>query len=224
MLHYQFMKPVNMPRSTHFGNNYWLFYSKKINRVVRAFSNLEYENLITLEMNPDVTYFCEQPYRAEIFENAKRYQTVFDVWVLYKDHRQEFQEVKYSDDIETNKKTKRQIGIQKTWCAANDYPYTIRTEKEIQKGHYYIHNLTFLAAKVRRLSDIDLEAIRQVKSALSYCNLTIREIVNMRLLPEGQWMDYLAYMLYKGFIRMLDIDKKVINYDMEVINGESGQY
>ena len=63
-MNYKFTTPIKMPRGTHYGSNYWMFESKKIHRCVTAYSNLEYENLLTLEMNPEVEYYCEQPYSA----------------------------------------------------------------------------------------------------------------------------------------------------------------
>ena len=41
--------PVNIPRSTHYGSNYYEFLSRKLKRTVRAFSSLEYWNQICLK-------------------------------------------------------------------------------------------------------------------------------------------------------------------------------
>lgn len=35
-----FDTPINMPRATHYGNNYWEVYSNKLKRKVCLFSNL----------------------------------------------------------------------------------------------------------------------------------------------------------------------------------------
>ena len=77
-MNYKFTTPIKMPRGTHYGSNYWMFESKKIHRCVTAYSNLEYENLLTLEMNPEVEYYCEQPYSATVFVGGKEYKTIFD--------------------------------------------------------------------------------------------------------------------------------------------------
>jgi len=61
-----FEKPIDMPRATHYVNNYYEVYSKKLKRIVRMFSSLEYANFLTLEMNPAVKKFCEQTLEIEI--------------------------------------------------------------------------------------------------------------------------------------------------------------
>lgn len=65
----EFTKPIAMQRSTHYGNNYFSVYSNKIKRVVHLFSNLEYYNFLTLETNPQVETFCEQPLKIEIIQD-----------------------------------------------------------------------------------------------------------------------------------------------------------
>lgn len=52
-----FDKPNDMARATHYGNNYYEVYSKKLKRIVRLFSSLEYTNFLTLEINPSVISF-----------------------------------------------------------------------------------------------------------------------------------------------------------------------
>lgn len=70
-----YQKPVEMPRGTHYGNNYWIFQSRKVGRNVTAFSNLEHDNLVTLEMNPEVEWYCEQPEKTTVFYDGTRAET-----------------------------------------------------------------------------------------------------------------------------------------------------
>ena len=86
-MNYKFTTPIEMPRSTHYGNNYWIFESRKLHRRVTAYSNLEYENLLTLEMNPEVVYYCEQPCSTTVFVSGKEHKTIFDVYIVYKNGR-----------------------------------------------------------------------------------------------------------------------------------------
>lgn len=67
----EFTKPIAMQRSTHYGNNYFSVYSNKIKRVVHLFSNLEYYNFLTLETNPQVETFCEQPLKLKLYKTIK---------------------------------------------------------------------------------------------------------------------------------------------------------
>lgn len=38
---YKFSEPLEMPRATHYGSNYWMFESRKLHRRVTAYSNLD---------------------------------------------------------------------------------------------------------------------------------------------------------------------------------------
>lgn len=94
-----YTEPISMPRGTHYGNNYYEFMSRKNRRIVTAFSNLEYWNQICMEMDANVEKYCEQPLKTQVYLDGQTYETVFDVWVKYKDGREEFQEVKYADEL-----------------------------------------------------------------------------------------------------------------------------
>ena len=71
-MNYKFTTPIKMPRGTHYGSNYWMFESKKIHRCVTAYSNLEYENLLTLEMNPEVEYYSDCSAQINLAGSQKR--------------------------------------------------------------------------------------------------------------------------------------------------------
>lgn len=73
---YKFSEPLEMPRATHYGSNYWMFESRKLHRRVTAYSNLEYENLLILEMSHHIEFFCEQPYKATVFIGDKEINTI----------------------------------------------------------------------------------------------------------------------------------------------------
>lgn len=65
-----------------------------MNRKACFFSNLEYENFLTLEMNPDVEFMCEQPLQIKIMVDGILGKSVLDFWVKYNDRHEEIQEVK----------------------------------------------------------------------------------------------------------------------------------
>lgn len=85
----KFTKPIDMPRATHYGNNYFAVYSNKIKRICHFFSNLEYYNFLSLEMNPEVESFCEQPLKIDIVLENELKHAIFDMWVSYRDGREE---------------------------------------------------------------------------------------------------------------------------------------
>ncbi|MED0708838.1 DDE-type integrase/transposase/recombinase [Aneurinibacillus aneurinilyticus] len=54
-------QPVPLKRNAHYGSNYWEVYSPKIKRNVHLFSDLEYDHWVSVETNPQIKAFCEQP-------------------------------------------------------------------------------------------------------------------------------------------------------------------
>ena len=170
MGNYRFMKPIDMPRGTHYGNNYWIFRSRKLGRRVFAFSNLEYENLITLEMNPEVDFYCEQPREIHLFEDGIEKKSIPDAWVLYKNGKEVFQEVKYSSELDPdNEKSARnleQIRRERKWCEENGFGFQLRTENEIHAGEYYLRNLIFLYGHVNKVSGPEKRKMRNILDSI----------------------------------------------------------
>lgn len=218
----RFTNPLPMPRATHYGNNYWVFQSRKLHRRVAAFSDLEYKNLLCLEMNAKVRYYCEQPYEANVFIGGKEYKTIFDVWVAYTDDSEEFQEVKYFEELESDtKKGERdriQVAVQKTWCLQNEFQYTLRTDKEIELGEFYIRNLNLLAAKARRFHISSENADNVIRNYLAELNrTTIGYLVSSGRFEQNRTLDYLANLYYRGIITFLNIENECISNKTEVV-------
>lgn len=221
-MNYKFTTPIKIPRGTHYGSNYWMFESKKIHRCVTAYSNLEYENLLTLEMNPEVEYYCEQPYSATVFVSGKEYKTIFDVYVVYKNGREEFQEIKYQQELDSDsakgKRSQKQIGIQKMWCIQNNFQYTLRTDNDIEKGQHFIRNLSVLSAKSRRFHVTSTEADKAIISYLSRLQkTTIGLLSESGRFEPNKTLDYLSDLYYRGIIRFEDICNDCLNNKTEVI-------
>lgn len=216
-----FKEPIIMPRGTHFGNNYWEVYSSKIKRKVCLFSNLEYENFLTLEMNPQIEYFCEQPLEAKVKIDGEETKTIFDFWVKYKDGTEEMQEVKYSSELTgTDKKSLRsqaQIKKQTLWCAQNQINYCIRTEDVINKGIFHIRNYNIMAAKVRRYIPTNIETvIDNIEDILSITKkITISDLIKEDVLPENLELSILSYLYFVGAI-IMNIENKPLNNSTEI--------
>ena len=218
---YKYMEPVNMPRGTHYGNSFLILPSKKTGRNCTAFSNLEFEHLLTLEMDPQVEYFCEQPLKTTVVFGGSKKETVFDCWVLFRDGREEFREVKYSADMESStdkgRRCREQVAAQKMWCLQNGFDYRLTTDKEIQRGEFYIRNLSFLAAKARRFPEPDKDADRYIRA---YLRDTGKATVGM-LDSSGRFerlrtLDYLAYLSYMGVVRFGKMEDECITNKTEV--------
>lgn len=218
----RYTKPIAMPRSMHYGNNYWIFQSRKLHRRVTAFSDLEYENLLCLEMDANVRYYCEQPCEVNVFIGGKEYKTIFDVWVAYTDGSEEFQEVKYfeelGEDTEKGERDRRQVAVQKTWCMQNGFQYTVRTDKEIELGEFYIRNLNLLAAKARRFHIPSKNADNVIMNYLAELRTTtIGYLVSSGRFEQNRTLDYLADLYYRGVITFLNLEKECLSNKTEVV-------
>lgn len=203
---YLYNTPINMPRGTHYGSDYWITFSRKIQRKVHLYSMLEYANFLSLEMNSNVEYFCEQPLKISD-SNTNNTQTVFDFWVYFADSSTEFQEVKYSTDLVGSSKSsirsKKQIEFQKEWCHKHGYIYKVVTEKELYKSEYYITNLSILHSFLLRQNiSISPESKNKLYDFLSNGVQTISTITELGILERGQELVTLSYLFYKGKIEI----------------------
>ena len=204
-----FDKPIQMPRGSHYGSNYWEVYSKKMWRKACFYSNLEYHNFLTLEMDPKVIQMCEQPLEIEIMIDGKNEKSILDVWLKYADGSEEIQEVKSVESLkegaEDYNRTKAQIQKQKLWCEENSIAYTVRSEKEIYAGENLIENYAYMATRVRRYT-LPEDAQRYTNLLIGYLDARkrtdVEKLIETGRLPMGQEMDFLCYMHFSGIINM----------------------
>lgn len=218
---YRYTKPVEMPRSTHYGNNYYVIPSRKLNRNVIAFSFLEYANVLTLEMNPLVEFYCEQPCTVDVFVDGRKFNTTFDVYVVYTDGREEMQEIKYLTEYnaknEKGERDRAQVEKQRLWCAQNAIDHALRTDDIIMPGDFTIRNLEWLAAKARRTSNTNEMARKLLLNYLDKTGkLTIGQLYSSGNITEQDGLNILADMFYRGEIFFSDIDSEVISNRTEV--------
>ncbi len=216
-----FNKPLEMPRGTHYGNNYYMVYSQKLHRVVTLFSTLEYYNFLSLEMNSDVEKFCEQPLKIEIIQDGKVKHAIFDMWVRYKDGTEEFQEVKYSAEVEGEDegsiRSQEQIRRERAWCESNNVQFGLRTEKDIIKGRFFVQNLNVIAARVRRYVPTEdayyTPVIINILSAKK--SMKIEDLINNNCLPINNELNHICYLYFNGTIDM-NIATKIFDRKTEV--------
>jgi hypothetical protein len=217
-----FNTAIKMPRGSHYGSNYWEVFSKKMKRKACFFSNLEYHNFLTLEMNPKVVQMCEQPLEIEVMIDGKIQKSILDFWIKYDDGSEEIQEVKGIESLTEGSKdyirTREQMRKQKQWCEENNIAYTVRSEKEIYSGEYTIENFAFMASRVRRyILPNDVKSYRNVLIGyLEACKKTdIHMLIESGRLPLGNEMIFLCYMHFEGVIHM-SIDDRPLDYRTEV--------
>ena len=216
----KFTTPIEMPRGTHYGSNYFIVYSHKIKRNVKLYSNLEYYNFLTLETDPNVEYFCEQPHEISVCSDNKLGKAIFDMFVEYKDGKIEFQEVKYKGELtgenDSSRRSQEQIRRQQHWCEENNINFAVRTEDDIIKGRFHMQNLNVIAARIRRYvptENIYYDNI--IKKMLKKNSFTIKSLIDHQMLPLNHEFDHICYLYCKGDIQM-DVENQPLDNRMEV--------
>lgn len=212
---FRYNKPLEMPRGSHFGSDYWVAYSKKINRKCCFFSLLEYANFLHLEMDSSIKYFCEQPLKIYSDKDPKK-SAIFDFWVLYSGGTEEFQEIKYSKELSdfNENRSQKQIALQKEWCRQNGFNYIVRSEKELlnsckymnlKRMHYIICNTNY-----------DFVPDNVILGILkNYKKITIKELCYELNIPMLDILQLISIQYYLGYID-LDLTSRPIDYRMEI--------
>lgn len=214
---YLFENPINMPRGSHYGSDYWIVYSYKLKRKVHLYSMLEYANFISLEMDSAVEFYCEQPLKIVNTSVSEKTSSIFDFWVQYTDSSSEFQEIKYNADIIGNDKsalrTQKQIEFQKKWCDANGFNYRVITDNDLYTGQFVIPNLTLLHTHLLHNNrSISKKESEHLFNQLSIQPLTIGNMKFMNILAGNNPLSILAHQFYLGKITMNINERPIDNY------------
>lgn len=200
-------KPIDMKRSAKFGSNYWEVYSPKIKRNVRLFSDLEYENWILIETNPKIISFCEQPLEIKGYVDGKLKKSIFDMWVLYDDYTEEFQEVKYQSQlIDINSRSSKQIQLQKQWCVENKYSYIVRTDTEIRKNKVYLDTLKQVIGEVRNSNSINNNHIDKVLNLIRLNKTSLKDLIQITDFSYTYIVNIVCILIYNGLCEILNKD------------------
>jgi len=218
---YRYTAPEAMQRSTHYGSNYYIIPSRKLGRNVTAFSYLEYCNILTLEMDSEVEYYCEQPCTVDVCVDGIISSTTFDTYVYYKDGREEMQEIKYLDELNSDDKKgerdRSQIEKQRLWCVQNGIGHVVRTDNIIMSGDYKIRNLEWLAAKARRYTMTKAFGRNALISFLKENgSITIGQLYTSGIITTKDGLNLLADMYYRGEIKFKDFNDYQLSNKTEV--------
>lgn len=195
--------PINIDRAKKYGSNYWEVFSPKADRIVRCYSDLEYEHYILVETNPNIIAFCEKPLKISYNFDGINIESLLDMWVKYKDETEYFIKIKYSSEIDTGnpkfERSIRQTKSQQLWCNENGFNYEIKTEIHIRSNPLYLANMKAILSYVKRnLQPIETDTF-YIKKAISEKELTINQIKD--LLPEislERIKQSIAFMIYMG--------------------------
>jgi hypothetical protein len=203
-----------------FGSNHWKGLSFKVKREVNFFSDLEYENWLFVETDPEIIAFCEQPLKIQQVVNGEFRQSIFDMWVKKSNGQEEFREIKYSSCLQPGNpkydKTMRQITTQKEWCIANNFSHTVVTEKELRKNRVLLENKRMMVPYFREFHNCKEEELELVLSIVCSGVKKIGEIIRILVnIPSNKVFTCLMYLIYEGKL-LADIDQILINNNLEV--------
>ncbi len=212
--------PVKMRRSMKYGSNYWVGFSYKQQRYVHFYSDLEYENWILVETNPEVEAFCEQPLRIQYLLEGKKVESVFDMWIRWKDGKQSFCEIKYSTELDKeNKKyerTLKQIQVQEDWCKMNGYSHEVLTELVIRKNQVLLDNKRQIIPYTREFNSYNLQDHEPILAVLKSGKSTVKQLFEkLSFLSNQQIYTSLFYLIYHGKVNA-NIDCEIIGTFTEV--------
>lgn len=201
--------PIKIRRSMKYGNNYWIVYSPKLKRNVRLFSDLEYDNWLHIECNPNIISFCEQPLKIEVFHDGEVKESIFDMWVLYDNNVEEFQEVKYiselNDTSNKSERSKKQIELQRQWCKDNNYNYVVRTDSEIRENLTHLNNLKYIIGQVKNSDHIRHDEISLIIDCLPIDkSISIQALVSITDSDIGYILKITSLLIYKGYCKILN--------------------
>lgn len=206
---YRFTEPIEKKRSSCYGNNYFIFKSRKLMREVTVFSNLEYDNIICLEMDYHVEWYCERPVKESFYIDGHKKIAEPDIYVKYKNGEEEFQIVTYDltdagDEIHL-------------WAAQCNEKINIRTPKDIYIGPFFTRNISYLAMNSRHYQDsssyADANILRYISSAGV---VSVGQLINTGILTQTTGITYLSDLYYRGLIDFVDIAETSFSYRTEV--------
>lgn len=212
--------PIVTNFSNKFGNNRWKTKSIKLDREVFLYSDLEYDNWLTVECNPSIIKFCEQPIQLKVpYKNSIR-TSIPDMWILYDNGDEEIVEVKYTKDL--NKvKVKEQIEIQRIWATKNCVKHRIVTEKDVRDNRLLLSNYKSL---INILKNVEVKELVKLDDCLDVIRahgpLKISEFTDFLAMDRVTVLKNIAFLIYMGHIKA-NIDICYFGDKLEVlqING-----
>ncbi|MBB3113466.1 hypothetical protein FHS18_005578 [Paenibacillus phyllosphaerae] len=213
-------KPIVVPRNKKYGNNYWMAKGPKVGlRDITLYSDLEFDHWLVVETDPTVLTYCEQPIEIPYVINGRLHSTIFDMWILFKNGKEVFVEVKYEKELFAKstkyERTNRQISAQREWCKQNGIIHEVRTERMIRKGPRYIENKLKMFMNI--LNHQKPSSITQVMGCIKSNGISIGDICKQL---QGEVVPYdvilaCQWLCYEGVITT-NFCEKVWGNEMEV--------
>jgi hypothetical protein len=195
-------RPVWVQPQNNYGSNRWVVFSPKLDRIVILYSDLERDHWVLVEADSTIVLFCEQPLRISVRLPSGTVQTVFDMWLKFRDGHEELREVKYKDQLEDSPRAKRQLEAQATWTSLVSFRYSLVTEEVIRANPVFLANwkriLPYLGPRSRADLRRETDHIRsllakfvalpigQIESKLSHLDCMLVRTALYKLIHAGQ--------------------------------------
>ena len=208
---YRFTVPLEEPRSKSYMKSYHVCFSRKLARKVSALGQLQFDNLLCLEMDHRVLWYCERPMMQTYHVNGKSIVVSPSVYVVYRDGTDAFQLVISKPD---ESGTAEEFSL---WGISSNEKVEILGRKDIYHGAFWIRNMTYLFGKAKRICSVDAGADDAFIRYLSIKGpLTIGQLITAGRITAYSGYDYLADLYYRGFISFTGIEERQISYKTEV--------
>ncbi|WP_318766123.1 TnsA endonuclease N-terminal domain-containing protein [Lactiplantibacillus carotarum] len=199
-------KPIFIPEGTKYGNNRWEVYSPKIKRRVKLYSDLEYYHWLTIEMDPNIISFCEQPLKIPDTKSPLSNHNGFsipDMIMEDTEHNYTIVEVKHRSELQ-NLRTQKQLKIQQGWAEDNKFAFRIFTD-DILKQRYLLATYKQI---IQCVASIEYEIIEPaMKLILSHYKkdqlVNIQQILSDQYGSKNTTLQALYYLIYQGRLRLL---------------------
>lgn len=212
-MNYRFTEPLEKERSSSYGSNYYVCRSRKLSRRVTAFGMLTFDNMMILETDAHVRWYCERPMQTDFFLDGEQRRICPDFYVAYEDGTDEFQWVRSKSDSVTD-------GLEmltSSWGRQSGEHIRVVTEADIYKGPFYMRNLYLIAARARRCARSDktsdrvfLEFLRDSKA------VTVGKLMKEGYLSREKGFAYISDLYFRGLIDIRDIQTMPLSYKTEV--------
>lgn len=208
-------KPIIRSKNVQRRSNLWNCKSYKIGRDVYFYSELEYENWILVETDPEVVEFCEKPRKVRGLVENRVYESTFDMWIKWRDGHEEFREVVYDKTLKTSQIKQRKIKIQENWCKENNFSHRIFTEHD-NRIQPKLKNLKAILPYIKEFNNLNELDIFKVKSQIIEEQQTLREILSkIDSIERFSFFKSLFYLYYIGH-NDIDIDETPISFNTKV--------
>ncbi|MFX3634428.1 MAG: TnsA endonuclease N-terminal domain-containing protein [Candidatus Pristimantibacillus sp.] len=211
-------QPKVMPRSAKYGSNYWNTEGPKVDkREVTLYSDLEFDNWVTVDSDPNVETYCEQYPEITYVYDGVLHSSVFDMWIRYHDGSEIYREVKYEVELNENdprnERTLRQIAAQRAYCIENNFTYEVLTEKILRKNPQELENRLKIISFIKNSSN--QKAAEVVLNHINDKRRSLQTLSELTTLPYALIHDNCLWLYYHGAIH-INLDEKIICKQSEV--------